>query len=110
LAWGRIVRDKDDRVLAIIEQKDATKKQRKIKELNTSLYCFKYDFLKSSLPKIEKSPFSKEYYLTDLAKIAVSNGEEVVAVKVPFKYVGIGVNTQEEFIKSKKLFKKIHKE
>jgi bifunctional UDP-N-acetylglucosamine pyrophosphorylase/glucosamine-1-phosphate N-acetyltransferase len=109
LKWGRVVRDKTGGVLAIVEQKDATSKQRLIKELNAGLYCFNYDFLRHALPRIEKTPVSGEYYLTDVIKIATNDKKRVVAVRVPFKYAGIGINTRKELVESKKLFRKVNR-
>lgn len=103
LAWGRIIRDDTGNVKDIIEQKDATEDQRKMKELNTGFYCFEYQFLKQSLPLLEKSPHTKEIYLTDLIKIANSLNRTVVAFDVPFQYVGIGINTAEQLAQSQKL-------
>ena len=109
LAWGRIIRNEGGDVTAIIEQKYATKKQRKIKELNAGLYCFDFDFLKRALTKIKKASKSGEYYLTDIVKVASEVNKCIVAVKVPFKYVGIGINTQGELAESQKLFKRLNR-
>lgn len=106
LAWGRIIRDKKGNVLDIVEQKDATPEQRKIKELNAGFYCFDYKFVKNNIGKIKKSPVSGEYYLTDIVKIAAGKNKKVAALKVPFSEVGIGVNRIEELQESQKLFKK----
>ncbi len=106
LAWGRIIRDKFGNFKAIVEQKDATGKQKQIKELNAGLYCFRWEFLRSALKKLKKSSASGEYYLTDLVKTAVDEGKFVVGLKVPFEYVGIGVNTKEELLESERLYLK----
>lgn len=103
-AFGRIIRDKSGNVISIIEQKDITKKERKIKEFNAGLYCFDYEFLKEQMKNIKKNKKSGEYYLTDLIQIAVSLEKKVVPVKVPFECVGIGINTRENFEESVKLF------
>lgn len=107
LAWGRVERDKNLNVTDIIEQKDATEKQRKIKDLNAGLYCFDYKFLKSEINKIKKSPVTNEYYLTDIILRAFKDKLKVVGMPVRFREVGIGINRQEELLESQNLFKKI---
>ncbi len=103
--WGRIIRDKDNFVKAIVEQKDATLEEREIKEFNPGFYCFDPDFLRTSIDKIEKSPVTGEYYVTDLVEIAVKQGKKVAAFKIPFEEVGIGVNVKEELEESQQIYK-----
>ena len=107
LAWGRVERNKKEEVTDIIEQKDANEKQRKIKELNTGLYCFDYKFLKSEINKIKKSPVTNEYYLTDIILRAVKDGLRVEGMPIRFREVGIGINRQEDLLQSQNLFKKL---
>jgi bifunctional UDP-N-acetylglucosamine pyrophosphorylase / glucosamine-1-phosphate N-acetyltransferase len=107
LAWGRIIRDANDHVVAIVEQKDATEEQRIIKELNAGFYCFDYAFLKENIDKVEKSPVTGEYYLPDMVKIAVSQNKKVAGLRVPFGEVGIGVNTENEMQESTELYREI---
>jgi bifunctional UDP-N-acetylglucosamine pyrophosphorylase/glucosamine-1-phosphate N-acetyltransferase len=104
LAWGRIIKDKSGHVIDIIEQKDATDKQKCIKELNAGLYCFDTFFLKNAIRKLKKSPITKEYYLTDLVKIATADKRKVIALPIPFEEVGIGINKQTEIEESEKLY------
>lgn len=89
IGLGRIVRDDKGRVGAIIEERDATEQQRKIKEVNGACYIFALAFLKKYLPKLRKSPVTGEYYLTDLISMAVANGERVETVLVEGKWKGI---------------------
>jgi len=103
--WGRILRDKNHLVKAIVEQKDATIEERKIKEFNPGFYCFNPDFLRENIDKIKKSSVSGEYYITDLIKMAVDQGKKVVAFKIPFEEVGIGINAKEELEQSQKIYK-----
>ncbi len=107
LSWGRIERDKSGNVLDIIEQKDATAKQLKIKELNSAFYCFDYNFLKDNINKIKKSEVTGEYYLPDLIKIAILKKLKVYAMLVHFREIGIGINRYEELSESQTLYKKL---
>lgn len=92
---GRILRDKNNNVMGIIEEKDATQKQRQIHEVNTASYIFNRDFLDKYINKIPKSKVTGEYYLPVLTDIAIKNSEKVETVKLTnFKWRG--VNTPEE--------------
>jgi bifunctional UDP-N-acetylglucosamine pyrophosphorylase/glucosamine-1-phosphate N-acetyltransferase len=107
LAWGRIIRKKDNSVGAIIEQKDANKEQLKVSELNAGFYCVDYNFLREAILDLEPSSITGEYYLTDIVELANKAGKKVAAYKVPFKYVGIGVNTSEQLQQASKLKQKV---
>ncbi len=75
--YGRILRDGAGRVVAIVEQKEATPEQRRIREVNSGLFCFRDAWLWSHLDKLQTK--HGEYYLTDLVRLAVAEGEPVVA-------------------------------
>lgn len=104
LAWGRVIRDAKGFIVDNVEQKDATKEQRKIQELNAGFYCFDYEFLQKSIAKVKKSPVSGEYYINALIHIAVEEGNKVVGLNVPFMEVGIGVNKIPELQKSQEIY------
>jgi bifunctional UDP-N-acetylglucosamine pyrophosphorylase/glucosamine-1-phosphate N-acetyltransferase len=93
---GRIIRDKSAKVRAIVEFKNATKKQKNIKEVNTATYCFKRAFLEAFIDKIKKDPVSKEYYLTDMLAMAVKNKKKVSAVKLTDPERFHSINTPED--------------
>jgi len=67
--YGRIVR-REQQITAIVEQKDADEQQKLIKEINTGTYCFDQKFLLQYLSALDTNNAQKEYYLTDLIKIA----------------------------------------
>lgn len=103
---GRVVRNGDDRVKAIIEEKDATDEQRKITEVNPACYIFKHAFLKKYLSKVEKSPVTGEYYLTSLIRIGIANGEKIETLKGG-KLIWRGVNTKDELSEAQLLIGKV---
>lgn len=106
-AYGRVVRSADSLdVMSVVEEKDTTDDQKNIKEINAGLYCFDYNFLENELNNISQSPVSKEYYITDLVRIAVKNDKKVVGFEVPFKNVGIGINKGNELEESQKIYLK----
>lgn len=99
---GRIIRDQDNQVTQIVEQKDATPNQLQTREINLGIYIFDHKFLKDNLSKVKKSPITNEYYLTDLVKIARKQNLKVVALKIKdIKWRGI--NTPKELEEAEKL-------
>jgi len=101
---GRIIRKKG-KIISIVEHKNATSAQRKIKEINTGVYCFNLQFLKQYLPMIKKNPLKKEYYLPDIVALGIRDKKKVKAVKVDSGYCFQGINTKEELIKANKKMK-----
>ncbi len=69
--YGRILKDEKGKVLAVIEEKDASKKQRQIKEINAGIYCVDRCFLFDALKKVGTENSQGEVYLTDIVAIAV---------------------------------------
>ncbi|WP_111498378.1 bifunctional UDP-N-acetylglucosamine diphosphorylase/glucosamine-1-phosphate N-acetyltransferase GlmU [Marinobacter bohaiensis] len=77
--YGRIVRDDGGNVQAIVEQKDASDDQKRIREVNTGILGVHARHLKDWLPQLSNSNAQGEYYLTDVIAMAASRD---VAVKV----------------------------
>lgn len=102
---GRIVRGKNGKVLAVVEEKDATLDIQKINEVNPACYVFKVEFLKKYLPKVKKSTVSGEYYLTSLIDVGIKNGEKIETLQAG-SFAWRGVNTKEELSQAEKLFLK----
>lgn len=91
--YGRIVRGADGRVQAIVEWKEASPAIRAIEEVNSGILCFQADFLWPSLAEIQ--PKHGEYYLTDLAEMAVAQGRSVAVQEADPEEV-LGVNDRVE--------------
>ena len=108
LAWGRIIRDQQNMITKIVEQKDATDFEKKINEINPGFYCFDYQFLKHNIGQLTPSPVTGELYLTDMVDIGCSQGKKVCGHNVPFEYVGIGVNSPEQLQQSQLLHQQLH--
>jgi bifunctional UDP-N-acetylglucosamine pyrophosphorylase/glucosamine-1-phosphate N-acetyltransferase len=106
---GRVVRDKQGQVRAIVEEREADQNQKGIKEVNDGCYVFNLDWLKSNLHKIERSA-SGEYYVTDLVKIALSEGDKVGVFKLSNSEEWVGVNTPEQLKTADLLMKRRERE
>lgn len=91
--FGRVVRAENGGVQAIVEEAMATPAQKAIRELNASVYCFRADWLRQALGRIQVSP-KGEYYLTDLVEIAAQDGLEVRAYQTPDPSEAVGINTR----------------
>lgn len=79
--YGRVV-IKDNKIVKIVEQKDASEDEKLIKNANAGCYCFKSSVLKEILPKIGNKNAQKEYYLTDAIEIANSLNLDCKAIFV----------------------------
>ena len=75
--YGRIVRDSDNAVQCITEEKDASAEVRKITEVNSGILAVQGEQLKGWLARLKNNNAQGEYYLTDIIAMAVSDGIEV---------------------------------
>lgn len=92
--FGRVVRDESGAFREIVEEADCTPVQHAIGELNPGVYCFDARWLWDNLARLAPSP-GGEYYLTDMAGIAVSQGRRVETVAAPPEEV-YGINTRNQ--------------
>jgi len=102
--FGRIVRDADGRVRAIVEEVDCTPEQLAIRELNAGVYCFAAPWLWEHLPRLSLSR-KGEYYLTDTVGMAVAEGAEVAAVSIDNEAECLGINTRVHLAEAEKVLR-----
>lgn len=103
--FGRIVRDDEGFVAAIVEHKDATEAQRQIRELNAGLYIFKSASLFDALEKLSPSPVTGEYYLTEVMALLQAEGKKTKPFVLDDETETFGVNTEEDLELVEKLLK-----
>jgi len=96
LELGRIIRDKNNNFLEIIENKDALEEQRKIKEYNTGNAIFNSKKLFEQLANLKTNNKNGEYYLTDIPKLFMENNYKVGVYKSDKKQEIYAVNSTEE--------------
>ena len=92
--FGRIIRNADGTVSAIVEEYVATAEQLQVRELNVGGYCFDANWLWDALHRIPKNPQKGEYYLTDTVELASKDGLPVQATIMEDAGETIGVNTR----------------
>ena len=90
--YGRIIRNQDGDLLKIVEEKDCTTDEKKIKEWNPGIYIFKIPQLFSELKRIKSNNAANEYYLTDVIELIKENSP-VQAKKINDSSEVVGINT-----------------
>ncbi|MBV1694309.1 MAG: bifunctional UDP-N-acetylglucosamine diphosphorylase/glucosamine-1-phosphate N-acetyltransferase GlmU [Hyphomicrobiales bacterium] len=90
--YGRIVRDTEGRVRAIVEQKDASESERAIREGNTGVMTVPVQHLRRWLGNLRNANAQREYYLTDIIAMAVADGVRVAPLVAPTVAEVLGIN------------------
>jgi bifunctional UDP-N-acetylglucosamine pyrophosphorylase/glucosamine-1-phosphate N-acetyltransferase len=94
--YGRIVRDKTGRIVRIVEEKDASAREKSIREINTGILCAPTDMLHQWLSKLTNRNSQKEYYLTDVVPLAIASKTEVTSAQASDDWEILGVNSKEQ--------------
>ena len=92
---GRVIRGEDGLITNIVEEKDATAEEKKVKEVNDGLYVFDRKWFEKNINKVKKGP-QGEYYLVDLIKVAIDEGDRMATYTLPNDDEWQGVNTVEQ--------------
>ncbi|MDY0376433.1 MAG: NTP transferase domain-containing protein [Desulfobacterium sp.] len=91
--YGRIILDAEKMLVAICEEADASAEEKKIKLINSGIYCIERKFLTSALEGLTRDNAQNEYYLTDLVKIGAADGIKMGVLKTDDPHEVLGVNT-----------------
>jgi bifunctional UDP-N-acetylglucosamine pyrophosphorylase/glucosamine-1-phosphate N-acetyltransferase len=95
-AYGRVVRDGDGSLQAIVEARDASPEELAIREVNSSIYVFDSEKLWPALERLEPENAQGELYLTDTVRDLAGSGERVAVYKAENPSDAEGVNTRAE--------------
>jgi bifunctional UDP-N-acetylglucosamine pyrophosphorylase/glucosamine-1-phosphate N-acetyltransferase len=101
--YGRIVRS-GGFLEKIVEEKDATPIEKRIKEINSGIYCFDKNLWKA-LSRIKSDNAKKEYYITDAVAILKESGKKVSLVMVKDNYEVRGINNKVELLQAESILK-----
>lgn len=105
--YGRIVRNEEGYIERIVEFKDASDKERKIREINTGIICFNTRELFDALPQLTDNNAQKEYYLTDTLEILRKNGKKIAALSTENPIEIAGVNSKDQLYKLEQYVKSV---
>lgn len=94
--YGRIIRDENNKVTAIVEQKDASEKQLDITEVNTGIMAVNSIHLKQWLPLLSNDNAQGEYYLTDIIAMAQKQGVGIATEQPDNEWEVLGVNDRRQ--------------
>jgi UDP-N-acetylglucosamine diphosphorylase/glucosamine-1-phosphate N-acetyltransferase len=101
--YGRIIKGEDDAIIKIVEEKDATSQEKKVKEINSGIYCASCRFLFDAVSRIGNDNAQKEYYLTDMVEIARQMDFRVNAFLTYDSQEVMGINTIDELKKASRI-------
>jgi len=102
--YGRIIRNSDNSLMKIVEEKDATNDEREIKEINSGIYAFDAKTLMELLPLVGNNNKQNEYYLPDVINLIIKRNGKVAIDKIN-NYIEIqGVNNTKQLTEVNELY------
>ena len=104
--YGRIIKDREGNIIKIVEETDTSPEEKKIHEVNSSIYCFDKKSLFENIEKIKDQNKQKEYYLTDIIETLVKKGKKVSPLKIPDYLEIMGINNRFQLSVMEKIMQK----
>lgn len=104
--YGRIVRDADGSVSAVVEEKDASETQRAITEINTGMMVVARDILTTHLPQLQNDNAQGEYYLPDLVALHRAAGGRISAIIADDAEETMGINTRAQQAQAEAVYRR----
>jgi bifunctional UDP-N-acetylglucosamine pyrophosphorylase/glucosamine-1-phosphate N-acetyltransferase len=104
--YGRILRSGDGSVEAIVEEKEATDKQRNIQESNSGIMYIQGKQVRQLIEKLDNKNAQSEFYLTDVVKHCVAAGLKVMASVCPTEEEVYGVNNQLQLAEVERIYRR----
>jgi len=95
-AFGRVIKDREGNVIDIIEQKDCTEEELDFAECNPGFYIFDAAWFWENCGKLQTNNSQKEYYLTDMIKLAAAQNKKVSCIPVSEVSEGLGINSPDQ--------------
>jgi len=107
--YGRIIRGPDDSVKKIVEHADCNDEERAVREINTGIFMFDADALRSALHQVDDKNAQGEFYLTDVMKIMIDEGKKTSALKLHDYREALGVNSVKELQELESIFTELNR-
>ncbi len=104
--YGRIIRDKNNRFVAIVEEKDASPEQKAVKEINAGIYCISWKSVYEAFNNLQNNNAQGEYYLTDIVKWSVEHNLKVQSYILDNKDEIFGINSKVQLAQATKILNK----
>ena len=104
--YGRVIRDAAGRVVRIVEQKDASRAEQAVCEINSGIYCMEAGFLHDNIGSLGSDNAQQEYYLTDLVSIAVDKGLSCLGHPAEDSDEIMGVNDRAQLAEASRILRR----
>jgi len=104
--YGRILMDQNSQLAGIVEEADASVKEKAISLVNSGIYCIKREFLCNNINKIKSNNVQNEFYLTDVIKIGYNQNRSVGVVIGSNQKEIIGINSPDELKQAERILNK----
>jgi bifunctional UDP-N-acetylglucosamine pyrophosphorylase/glucosamine-1-phosphate N-acetyltransferase len=104
--YGRIVRGEGGRITGIVEEKDATPEQRRVREVNTGLLACPASHLARWIKRLKANNAQGEYYLTDIVGLAAQEGVPVAGILAPDVGEVFGVNDRRQLAEAERILQR----
>lgn len=103
--YGRIIIENDQKITAIIEESDASEKQKEIRLINSGIYCVNKKYLQNVITKIKTDNAQQEFYLTDIISIGHEENRSIGSVIGKESQAVIGINTLDDLKNAENILK-----
>lgn len=104
-AYGRIIRDSDNKIIKIVEEQDASIYEKAIEEVNVGVYCFRARDLFSVIDNLSADNKKREYYLTDVVELLAEKGYGIENIETDDFEEASGVNSRQDLAKAQEFAK-----
>lgn len=104
--YGRIIRDQDSTIAGIVEEKDATDKEKAITEVNTGIFAFTGRALKENIGNLSSNNNQSELYLTDVIQMLKDDGKKVGGFTICDEEEMLGVNSRVQLAACEKIMRR----
>ena len=106
--YGRIIRDENNHIKEIVEQKDCNATQDAVKEINVGMYCLNWQKVKGFFDDLKNDNSQNEYYLTDIIKWANENSYKTYGYILEDSNEAFGINSRVQLAEAFKIMNERH--